>query len=329
MADGDERRARDLGADKLEKGRAVSFEDMEEEITSVSIPPSTLAAGTIPMRPQARDRGLLTVVAGPQAGVMFTLGPLTILGRGKGCQIRIDEPVISREHARIRRVADGYVLDDLGSRNGTFVNGAPVTSHELAEGDRVSFGSQTNLRFGLTDEHEEVLLRVLYESSVLDGLTGAFNRKHFTERLAGEIAYARRHKVPLSLVMFDLDHFKKINDTLGHLGGDHVLKSVAGLVKKALRVEDVFSRYGGEEFVIIARGTDLEHGVLFAERIRSVIASAKIAFEGKQVPVTTSVGVASLACLPPEGTLDELIQLADRRLYTAKTSGRNRTIGAG
>jgi two-component system cell cycle response regulator len=328
MTDGDERRLRGLlGRPPSQPGRALSFDDMtEEEVTNVSTPVAALGTGGASI-PRGRDRAALTVVAGAQPGVMFTLGSVSVVGRGRACAIRIDEPIISREHARVRRVGSAYLIDDLGSRNGTFVNGAPVKTQELAEGDRVSFGSQTVLRFGFTDEQEEVMLRGLYESSVLDGLTGAFNRKHFSERLVGEVAYARRHGAPLSLLMFDLDHFKRINDTLGHLGGDHVLRRVASLIKRTLRAEDIFSRYGGEEFVIIARGTDLEHAFLFAERLRIVIASAKIEFEGREVSLTISAGVASLSCIPPEGTLDDLVGLADKRLYAAKAAGRNLTVG--
>ena len=212
-----------------------------------------------------------------------------------------------------------YVIEDLESRNGTFVNGQRVARQALTEGDRVLLGPTTEFRFAFTDEAEEARLRRLYESSVLDALTGAFNRKHFTERIAGEIAYAKRHATPLSLIMFDLDHFKRINDTHGHLGGDHVLRSVAGLVKRTLRTEDVFARYGGEEFAVIARGIDVGRALLFAERIRTTIASARIDFNRTNVPITVSLGVASLACCGEAQGNEVLVAKADERLYAGET----------
>ena len=162
---------------------------------------------------------------------------------------------------------------------------------------------------------------------MLDALTGAYNRKHFAERLTSELAYAKRHKTPLSLLMFDLDHFKRINDTLGHLGGDHVLRSVAALVKKTLRAEDVFARYGGEEFAIIARGIDVEKAFLFGERVRAIIEMARLEFNKTPIPVTVSVGAASLVCCT-DPSADGLVAKADERLYAAKRGGRNRTVGA-
>jgi diguanylate cyclase (GGDEF)-like protein len=270
-------------------------------------------------------------VTGPNAGAIYSLlAEQNEIGRGKECSIRVDDPGISRKHARVLRQAPGvYVVEDLGSRNGTFVRGNRITSHHLSEGDHVSIGPAIEFRFGFTDEAEEGLLRRLYESSVQDALTGAFNRKHFSERLVGEIAYARRHKAPLSLLIFDFDHFKRINDSLGHLGGDHVLRSVAGMVKRTLRAEDVFARYGGEEFAIIARGIDVQRAYLFAERIRITVEGARIEFNQVHVPVTISVGVASLACCPEGAASDGLVGKADERLYAAKHSGRNRSVGAG
>jgi diguanylate cyclase (GGDEF)-like protein len=277
-----------------------------------------------------RDRATLTLVSGPNAGAIFTLVPAdNVVGRVKECAIRIDDPGISRRHARLFRQGPGsYVVEDLGSRNGTFVRGERIASHTLAEGDRISFGPSVEVRFGFADEAEESRLRQLYESSVQDALTKAFNRKHFAERLTGEMAYARRHRAPLSLLLFDLDHFKRVNDTMGHLGGDHVLCTVATLVRKTLRTEDVFARYGGEEFAIIARGIDVEKALLFAERVRTTVEQARIEYNRTPLKVTISLGVASLACCPENVGVDGLVGKADERLYAAKHGGRNRSVGA-
>ncbi|HKQ68409.1 MAG TPA: GGDEF domain-containing protein [Polyangiaceae bacterium] len=312
-------------------GRYATFdEEFEEETTSVSMPPTLdgRRAKEI-LEPQARDRATLTIVTGFSAGAIHSLVEENLIGRGKECGVRIDDPGISRRHARVvRRGPGAYFVEDLGSRNGTFVGGKQVVNHRLEEGDRIQVGPTLELRFGIVDEAEEKLLRGLYESSVLDPLTGAFNRKHFGDRLSGEIAYAGRHKAQLSLLMFDLDHFKRVNDTLGHLGGDHVLRTVAGIVKKTLRVEDVFARYGGEEFAIIARGTDVERAHALAERIRTIVERSKIDYGGVLVPVTVSVGAASLACSGSFTDGELLIAKADERLYAAKRAGRNRSVGA-
>jgi diguanylate cyclase (GGDEF)-like protein len=185
------------------------------------------------------------------------------------------------------------------------------------------------LRFAITDDDEEHLLRGLYESSVRDPLTGAFNRKHFSERLASEIAYAVRHRTELALLMLDLDHFKSVNDDFGHLAGDKVLRSVSGLVNRTIRIEDVFCRYGGEEFSVIARGIDAKGAVAMAERIRSIVETARVVHQDQWIPVTVSVGVSTLLCCAGNNTGDQLISIADQRLYLAKLQGRNRVVGNG
>ena len=309
-------------------GRPPSFVDeFEEEITSVGKLPAVDARHKTAA--PVRDRATLTVVSGPNAGAIYSLlSEESVIGRGKECSLRIIDSGISRRHATILRRAPGkYVVEDLGSSNGTSVGGVRITGqHPLAEGDRVGVGPNIELRFGFTNEAEEVALRRLYESSVLDALTGAYNRKHFEERMSAEVAYAKRHSTPLSLLMFDLDLFKRVNDTYGHLGGDHVLRTVGGLVKRTLRVEDVFARYGGEEFAIIARGIDVDKAYLFAERVRITVETAKIEFNRLLVPITVSLGVASLVCCGEKATTEALIGKADERLYVAKGTGRNRTV---
>ncbi|HEX9294496.1 MAG TPA: GGDEF domain-containing protein [Polyangiaceae bacterium] len=307
-------------------GRSSSFEDDDlEEVTAVSVRPTLEGRRVEPATP--RDRATFTLISGPSAGTIFTLlADEHVIGRGKECAIRIDDPGISRRHARIvRRAPKTYFVEDLGSRNGTFVAGHRVTDQLLSEGDRVSI-DRIDFRFDFTDEAEEGLMRRLFESSVLDALTGAYNRKHFSERMIAEIAYAKRHGTPVSLVLFDIDHFKKINDSFGHLGGDHVLRSVAALVRKTLRAEDIFARYGGEEFAIIARGIDVQRALMLAERMRLTIALAKIECNRAPVFVTVSIGVASLACCGENPGIETLVAKADRRLYAAKSTGRNRTV---
>ena len=191
-------------------GRPSSFDQDFEEVTAISAPPTLDARRTVqPARTPLR--ATVTVVSGPNAGAIFPLLlDESVIGRGKECAVRVDDPGISRKHARIvRRGPQLYLLEDLESRNGTFLRGNRVTSQPLAEGERFALGPTLEIRFGFTDEAEETLLRRLYESSVSDPLTGTYNRKHFSERLAAELAYAKRHATPLCLLIFDLDYFKK------------------------------------------------------------------------------------------------------------------------
>jgi diguanylate cyclase (GGDEF)-like protein len=276
------------------------------------------------------DRPTLTMITGSQAGSILTLDrDETLLGRASECHIHVEDLGASRRHARILRAPDGaFTLEDLRSRNGTTVHGLPIETHDLADGDRIGLGPSVFMRFAYTDQTEEDLLRRLYNSSIVDGLTGALNRTHLLERLSAELAFARRHKTSLCLLLVDIDHFKNVNDTWGHLAGDHVLRSTSALMKATLRAEDIFARYGGEEFVIVARGIGVDQGVLFAERIRQVVANANFSFERQAIRVTISIGVASLPCCPPGAGMRELVELADLRLYEAKRQGRNRTVGA-
>jgi two-component system cell cycle response regulator len=279
--------------------------------------------------PPVCDRPTLTMLTGPEAGSIHTVeAHETLIGRAEACQVRLEDLGASRRHARIVRLPDGaFALEDLGSRNGTTIHGVAIQRHQLADGDRIGIGPSVFLRFAFTDQTEEELLRRLYTSSILDALTGIVNRAHLFDRLEAELAYARRHESPLSFLLFDLDHFKRVNDTLGHLAGDHVLRTICTLVKGTLRVEDIFARYGGEEFAIVARGIDFEKSMLFAERIRLVVERAGISYDGQRIAVTISIGVAALSGVTKEITVEELVALADSRLYAAKRAGRNRSVG--
>jgi diguanylate cyclase (GGDEF)-like protein len=244
--------------------------------------------------------------------------------------VRLDDSGASRAHARIIPADGGvYVLEDMGSLNGTFVEGRRVTRLELRSGERINIGPNIVVTFAILDAQAERLAHQLYESSVRDPLTRAFNRRYLVERLASEIAYAVRHKTPLGLILFDLDHFKRVNDTYGHLAGDEVLREVSALVQRLIRAEDVFARFGGEEFVVLVRGIEHANVGQFAERIRTAVERLEVAASPHVVRVTISAGYASLAeasgvAAPAEG----LLRLADERLYKCKETGRNRVSGA-
>ena len=274
-----------------------------------------------------KKEAYLTMIAGAHAGAVVKLtGKEATLGRAPECTLRIDGDGVSWKHARIFTMADSWFVEDLKSTNGTALNERRISMEKLTDGDRVHLGPGVILRFSLWDELEASVQQGLYESAVKDPLTGAYNRKHFNERLAAEVGYAARHHAPLSLIMFDVDHFKRVNDTHGHPAGDQVLRSISGAILGIVRVEDVFARVGGEEFALLARSTDAHNAVLFAERLRQGIEGMPIPWSGGALQVTASFGVSALQELAQPGG-DALVAIADGRLYEAKRGGRNRVVG--
>jgi two-component system cell cycle response regulator len=322
-----------------ERNPAADLTDVPTEVRrnptlDATMPPSSAMQAALPGTEDAImsatpvcDRGTLTMVSGADAGSVYRLGASTAIGRSLDCEIRIFDVGVSRRHAMIEQQGDtDYVVQDLGSRNGTTVRGRPITKCRLVDGDRIGIGP-VFFRFALTDEMEELALKRRYESSIIDGLTGALNRKHFDDRLIGELAFAKRHKAEVSLLILDVDHFKEVNDRFGHLAGDSILRKLAATVRDALRVEDVFARYGGEEFAIIARGIERAGALAFAERVRNLVAATTFSYENTPIPLTVSIGVATLTDCR-DASVDQLIALADSRLYLAKASGRNCSRGA-
>jgi len=274
------------------------------------------------------DRPLLKVLVGLNAGQLFPLDQdETVIGRSRDADVHVDDVGISRRHARIIRERGRYVLEDLCSTNGILLNGHRVALVDLADGDRVQLGSKAVLRFAFIAPDEEALARKLYDGSTRDALTSAYNRKYVGERLASEVAYANRHETALSLAMLDLDHFKRVNDTFGHLAGDVVLRAVVAQAAKSIRAEDALARYGGEEFVVLVRGIDLQNVGVMAERIRRNVEQFSIPWDSRAIQTTVSIGVASLSECGPKATAETLVALADKRLYEAKAGGRNRVRG--
>jgi diguanylate cyclase (GGDEF)-like protein len=192
----------------------------------------------------------------------------------------------------------------------------------LQDGDKIQIGANTVVKFSIQDQLEEQYQRSIYESATRDGLTRIFNKKYFLDTLRKEFAYCLRHRVALSLVMFDIDHFKKINDTFGHLAGDAVLRQLGQLVRTKVRRDDTIARVGGEEFGVILPEVDLEGGRVLAEKLRKAVEEAVFRFETTHLPVTISAGVAAYDPSSPEGT--DPVKRADDKLYDAKRGGRNR-----
>jgi len=294
----------------------------DEEQTRIGKPPSELVPSA-----GARDRAYLIVLAGENVGAMFRLEEAeTLIGRTATARIRLHDDGISRRHARIFQLGTQLMIEDLKSANGTTVNDETVsTARALSDGDKIRIGSTTILKFTYHDNLEESFQQRMYEAALRDSLTKAYNKKYLLDRLETELAYARRHQARLSVVMFDVDHFKKVNDTFGHLAGDYVLARLARVTAAAVRTEDVFARYGGEEFAILCRGVDLRNAGVFAERVRGMVESTLFEHEGQRIPVTISMGVAAHPDTPAENPT-QLIAAADEALYRAKHAGRNRVI---
>lgn len=314
--------------DRLRAVYLLTSEFTEEEAsTALTDPPhgrSNPAGNGFVTQPV--DRPILLRLDGVQAGevVSLNLMPATI-GRHPGCRIVVDDAGVSRQHATISALGDGLFIDDLGSRNGTFIEGERIVRAALTDGCLVQIGLHVGFRFTLVDERQEQLLRQLYRSSTRDALTSVYNRRHFDDRLTAEVAYARRHSTDVSLIVVDIDFFKQVNDAHGHAAGDTVLRQVAQTLQHQLRVEDVLARVGGEEFAVILRGIGPSGAARLGERLRIAVAEIPAMAQGNSIAVTISAGCATLSELesPDE---QSLFSTADSRLYTAKRQGRNQVV---
>jgi diguanylate cyclase (GGDEF)-like protein len=302
-----------------DEGSGLKDKDKDED-TRTRIQPALDA-------PQVgRDRACLIVLAGLSTGEMFKLeAARSVIGRSPKAEIRLSDEGVSREHAAVCIKAGDVYLEDLGSTNGTFCNGARVSRRTLEDGDKIMIGSTTILKFTYHDKFDEDFQKQMYESALRDGLTKVFNRKHFNDLFAKEFAFSTRHTSPLSLLFIDIDHFKKVNDTYGHPAGDYVLAEVSGVLAGTIRGEDVLARFGGEEFCVLCRGIDMVSARDLAERLRKEVADKRMIFGGKLITVTISVGLAAM----PDPTITQaglLLAAADRALYDAKRQGRNRVV---
>lgn len=273
-----------------------------------------------------RDRAYIIVLQGSNVGEMHEIeGPEMVMGRGQNATLRLNDEGVSRRHARLIRSGDKFIIEDLNSSNGTLVNGTSVTQRILEDGDKISLGSITILKFTYHDHLDVKFQQQMLDAALRDGLTKAFNKRYFLGRIETELAYAKRHQSALSLVMFDVDHFKRVNDTYGHLAGDYVLMKISKVTQNTVRTEDVFARYGGEEFAVLCRGVNLSNAGILGERLRSGMELSVFEHEGTRMPITISVGVAAFPELQVE-TPEQLIGAADEALYQAKRTGRNRVL---
>lgn len=282
------------------------------------------AISKISDRPAAKE-ACLVVIYGLELGKKFNLTrPQMIIGRSSKADVQIDQEAVSRNHCKILNTGNAVLLRDMGSTNGTYVNDEMIDEYVLRDGDFIKVG-RCIFKFLSGSNIENAYHEEIYRLTTVDGLTQIFNRRYFVETLEREIGRALRYRRELSLIMFDVDRFKLVNDTHGHLAGDYVLKHLASVIRARIRREDVLARYGGEEFGIVLPEIDHYNAMQFAEKVRRLIEQADFRFEDVVIPVTVSVGVASL-----QGEVEdvlEFVKVADDNLFAAKEAGRNRVIG--
>ena len=283
--------------------------------------------------PKSEEKQLcLVVVTGAEKGAVFPLNPgITTLGRSaQHSDFVISGRGLSRAHARLDISDSGeVVVEDLESTNGLFINGTKTLNGSLKPGDTLTLGADVSLRLDAPDQSIQSLLQEMHKGATMDALTGLLNRRSFLERLEEETAATNRHSLQACLAMVDVDHFKSVNDTYGHPAGDAVLVEVAARLAQHVRQEDVLARFGGEEFIVLLRHTELEGGMALLDRLRGFIADAPFHVptpEGnREIQVTFSAGIT-----PIEKTAlsEQLLERADVALYQAKRNGRNRVVSS-
>ncbi len=286
---------------------------------------------------QPADReACLVVINGLDLGKRYALHQSTVtIGRSSANDIQIDEDSISRNHAMLVNMGNAYQVRDLGSTNGTYVNDVQIKEQPLVDGNQIRVG-RTIFKFLIGTSIENAYHEEIYRLTTEDSLTQIFNKRYFLENLEREMSRALRYDRKLSLIIFDIDHFKHVNGEYGHLTGDFVLKQVAGRIKEHVRRDDLFARYGGEEFVLLLPEIAKDEAATTAEKIRSLVAGENFYFDQTEIPITISLGVTDadefVRVLPKEVSTKEppdiqaYIKLADDRLLEAKRRGRNCVI---
>ncbi len=264
------------------------------------------------------------VLAGQDIGRKYQISKaVLVIGRHETSDIFIDDDDVSRTHAKVEVQADSIVLNDLGSTNGTLVNGTPVSQHRLLDGDRIQVGNTTILKFNFLDNLEDSFNEQLYNAANKDFLTQLYNKKYFLDRLKMEMSYSRRHERPLSLVMMDLDFFKRVNDNHGHVVGDKVLRQFANRLGAVKRHEDLLARYGGEEFALLLRDTAKDTAIQISEKLRARVEEFQFEIEGHKIVLSASIGLATFNRNNYKNH-ETFLRAADQQLYRAKKEGRNR-----
>ena len=266
----------------------------------------------------------LVVLYGPGLGKRYVLegDDGFSIGREEGNFITLELDNVSRRHAQVLRRDAKFFLQDLNSTNGTYLNDEEIHEEEpLRSGDLIKVGGAI-FKFLTGDDIESLYHEEIYQLTICDGLTQVSNKRYLLEYLEREMGRCHRYSRALSLILFDLDHFKAINDRHGHLAGDSVLRELAAVVKARVRKEECFARFGGEEFAYVVPESGGDNARKLAEKLRKLIEDHRFSFEGKAIAVTVSIGVADLTGEMTEP--QQFLKVADQNLYKAKRAGRNR-----
>ncbi len=288
--------------------------DEQESSPRIAVAPAVDAA-----------RACLVVIYGPELGKRAALAHGAFeIGRSSKSDLPIDQESISRHHARITFDGRQHLIEDLGSTNGTFVNEVASKRSPLKDGDTVKIG-RSILKYMSGENIEAEYHEEIYRLMTMDALTQTHNRRYFNEALEREYVRSLRYRRALSLVIFDIDHFKQVNETYGHVAGDSVLRQLALVVKPRLRAQDVLARVGGEEFAVLLPEVELAGALVAAEKVRRLVESARFVVEDKQFGCTVSIGVTAFndAATSAQG----LYETAEKHLEAAKRGGRNRVVG--
>jgi len=268
----------------------------------------------------------LVVISGANIGHQHQITTSqSMIGRSMNADIQIDDESASRDHAFIIYDTTGYRIRDNASKNGCFVNDNRVDDNYMQDGDLLRIGG-TIFKFLSGNNIEQAYHEELFNLAKVDGLTNIYNRRHFTTSLESEVDRAQRYNRELSLLLLDIDHFKNVNDTLGHRAGDHILKELAKIIVKRSRRVDYVCRFGGEEFAVILPEVDSMGAFKFAVMLKEAVSRHIFTFELNEIHITISIGVADNMEADPSA--EELIETSDRRLYLAKERGRNQVISA-
>jgi diguanylate cyclase (GGDEF)-like protein len=268
---------------------------------------------------------LIIIRGQPQGHRFFLTQPEMIIGRDQSADIVVSDQSISRKHSKLTQNNGKVTLTDLGSSNGTFINDVKLeggSARVLEKEDMLKMGNSI-FKFLPAGELEILFYGNLGSAAHTDAMTRIYNKGYLLEALEAEFKRAKALHNEFSVLFFDLDHFKNVNDTYGHDAGDYVLKEFAALIRSShLRPKDVFARYGGEEFVVLLSATGAKAAAELGERIRAAIETHAFIYEGKRLPITTSMGIAELHA--GVTSAQTLLKAADKALYVAKQSGRNR-----
>jgi diguanylate cyclase (GGDEF)-like protein len=278
-------------------------------------------------RPQKERQPAVILYDGDEIGGLHSLTKdETVIGRTTGCDIVIPETRVAPRHAMIRRTAPGageFEIVDLGSTSGTFLEGAPVDRAILQSGDKVGIGGRI-LSFAMLDKADLAYQSRIVQMIHVDELTGLLTKRSLFRALEMELTRAQRYHHPIAVLMMDLDYFKQVNDTHGHLAGSYCLSEVGRLIRESTRETDVNGRYGGEEFVTFLPESDTAAGLIVAERIRTAMERHAFHYQDAGFQVRISIGIAGW---PADGNdVESLVRAADTALYRAKNTGRNRCV---